>query len=114
MYYGVVGFLVGAVIIGGAVYMNNRPCGMMDGGSMQTTMHGMMSTISNKTGDEFDEAFLSEMIVHHEGAIAMAEAALKNANHQEIKDMAKAIISAQSAEISQMKEWQKNWYSKAN
>ena len=31
-------------------------------------------------------------------------------NSQEIKDMAHAIITAQTAEISQMKEWQKTWY----
>jgi uncharacterized protein (DUF305 family) len=40
----------------------------------------------------------------------MANAALKNAKHQEIKDLANAIISAQTKEINQMKEWQTNWY----
>ena len=50
------------------------------------------------------------MIVHHEGAVAMAEAALKNAEHQEIKTMATAIISAQTAEIAQMHAWLAEWY----
>ena len=82
----------------------------MMGDSMSGAMQGMMSGLNNKTGDEFDKAFLSEMIVHHQGAIDMANAALKNAKHQEIKDLANAIISAQTKEINQMKEWQQAWY----
>lgn len=79
-------------------------------GSMHGAMGDMMAGLSGKVGDEFDKAFLAGMIVHHEGAVEMAEAALQNATHQEIKTMANAIISAQSTEIQQMKEWQQSWY----
>jgi|CXWL01.1.fsa_nt_gi uncharacterized protein (DUF305 family) len=77
---------------------------------MQGEMDGMLAGLSGKTGDAFDKAFLSEMITHHEGAVGMAEAALKNANHAEIKQMANAIIFAQTTEIQQMKEWLQSWY----
>lgn len=87
------------------------PNGQMMGDSMmQGSMDGMMAQLEGKTGDAFDQAFLSEMIMHHEGAVDMAEAALKNAKHQEIKDLAQAIITAQKAEIKQMQDWQKSWY----
>ena len=79
-------------------------------GTMQGMMEAMVQSLQGKTGDEFDKAFLSEMVVHHGGAVAMAELALQNANHQEIKDLANAIISAQKVEISQMQQWQKAWY----
>ena len=52
------------------------------------------------------------MIVHHEGAVEMANLALTSAKHQEIKDLAKAIISAQNTEIASMKGWLKTWYNK--
>lgn len=87
--------------------------GMMmhnDSMGMNQAMDGMMQGLAGKTGDEFDKAFLSEMIMHHEGAVAMAEAALANAKHDEIKSMANAIISAQTTEINQMKSWQSSWY----
>lgn len=81
---------------------------------MDHSMSGSMSNMSNglkgKTGTEFDKEFISEMIVHHQGAIDMANLALNNAERQEIKDLAKNIISAQNLEIDQMKQWQKNWY----
>lgn len=91
-------------MMGNGMMMHNDSMGM--GGAMDD----MMSGLEGKTGDAFDKAFLSEMIMHHEGAVEMAEAALKDAKHQEIKDMANAIISAQTTEIQQMKEWHRSWY----
>ncbi len=77
---------------------------------MNGEMNGMMRALDGKSADEFDQAFLKEMIVHHEGAVRMAEAALKSAKHQEIKDLAQDIISAQNTEIGRMQAWQKSWY----
>ena len=57
----------------------------------------------------FVETFIEEMIIHHQGAIDMAESAKKNAGHDEIKSMATDIISAQTKEIDQMRQWQKDW-----
>ncbi|HWH16269.1 MAG TPA: DUF305 domain-containing protein [Candidatus Paceibacterota bacterium] len=91
-------------MMGNGMIMHNSQMGMGD------AMSGMMLGLEGKTGDAFDRAFLSEMIMHHEGAVLMAEAALENAKHPEIKDMANAIISAQTTEIEQMKEWQSSWY----
>ena len=82
--------------------------------SMEETNTGMMSTLSNKTGDGFDKAFLEQMIMHHQSAIDMA-ASGTHAQHQEVKDLTAAIIEAQTKEIKAMKQWQKNWgYSKQN
>lgn len=93
---------------GGMMMDNNDMVGQ--GGNMGSAMSGMMMGLEGKTGDAFDQAFISGMIMHHEGAVAMAQAALQNAKHQEIKDMAQAIISAQTQEINQMKAWGASWY----
>lgn len=67
--------------------------------------HGAM------TGDvPYDAAFIDSMIVHHEGAITMANQALAQAERQEITDLANAIISAQEAEITQLRQWREQWY----
>lgn len=88
----------------GGMMMNNSEMGM------GSAMDNMMSGLSGLSGDAFDKAFLAQMIIHHEGAVAMAEAALKDAKHQEIKTMANDIISAQTREINQMKTWLQTWY----
>lgn len=127
--YGIIGLLLGIVIAWffatNAVNSQNmgvmRMMGMRDSAFMRErfgkpnsemshAMEDMMIGLENRTGDEFDKAFLSEMIEHHEGAINMATEALSDAKHQEIKDMAKAIIDAQTKEVEQMKQWQKTWY----
>lgn len=73
------------------------------------SMADMTFNLSGLTGDAFDKEFISEMIVHHQGAISMAKLAAAQAKHQEVKDLANNIVSAQSSEIAQMQTWQKNW-----
>jgi len=70
-----------------------------------TAMEGTTSTLSTKSGKGFDKAFITEMTLHHEGAIQMAKQALEKSTRPEIKAMSKEIISAQTKEIEQMKSW---------
>jgi uncharacterized protein (DUF305 family) len=78
----------------------------MDHGSTGGMDHGVIPA----EGQPYDAVFIDSMIVHHEGAIAMANQALEQAERQDIKDLANAILSAQEAEIGQMKEWRTSWY----
>lgn len=84
---------------------------MMDhGGAMNDmSMTAMNAELKGLSGDDFDKAFLTMMIAHHQGAIDMAKQAQQSAKHDEIKTMANDIISAQNREIEQMKAWQKQW-----
>lgn len=82
---------------------------MMMPHGMDMTMDGMNMMLEGKTGDEFDKAFIEMMIPHHQGAIDMANAAATSAKHQEIKNLARAIIASQQREIDQMKQWQTTW-----
>ncbi len=79
--------------------------GMDMGGDMVE----MQNKLQGLTGEEYDKEFLKQMIVHHEQAVEMSKYAATNAKHQEIKDLASAVISAQTKEIEQMKQWQKDW-----
>ncbi len=73
------------------------------------SMKGMSMMLDEKTGDDFDKAFIEMMIPHHQGAIDMANDALESASHAEIKNMAKAIISSQQEEIDSMQKWYTSW-----
>lgn len=70
--------------------------------------HGDMSQTAS--GDAFDLQFLDAMTAHHEGAVAMAEEAVTQAEHEEVKTLAEAIIAAQTDEIAQMAEWRQAWF----
>lgn len=76
---------------------------------MEMTMDSMTGKLMGKKGDEFDKIFISEMIMHHQGAIDMAKLAKENALHDELKSLSGDIITAQTKEIEMMKQWQKDW-----
>lgn len=66
--------------------------------------------LNQLTGDDFDKAFLQQMTMHHAMAVMMARPAAANAGHQEVRDLAQAIIDDQTREIAQMRTWAKDWY----
>lgn len=92
-------------------YVSSSSDKMEDDGSMSMPSHMamLMDELKNKTGDDFDKSFVEQMIMHHQGAINMAAPGEVNAKHQEVKDLTKAVLSAQSKEIRQMKQWQEEW-----
>jgi uncharacterized protein (DUF305 family) len=49
------------------------------------------------------------MIEHHQSAIDMAISGKTNAFHSELITLTQGIVTAQSKEITQMKQWQKDW-----
>jgi uncharacterized protein (DUF305 family) len=87
----------------GEMMTDHSSMGMMDSNA------GMMNELNGKTSVAFDRAFLEQMIMHHQSAINMAAPGKTNAQHQEVKDLTAAIITAQTKEIQQMKQWQKDW-----
>ena len=91
----------------GTMMGSSMKAGNMTMGSM---MDDMMANLKGKTGDDFDKAFLSEMIMHHEGAVVMAKAVLTSSNRPELKKLANEIIGAQNNEIGQMQTWYKMWF----
>jgi uncharacterized protein (DUF305 family) len=77
--------------------------GQMGHGSMGMGSGGMARQMVMQKGKYSDKAFIDAMVPHHQGAIAMAEVALKNAEHEEIIQLSRNIISSQQAEIEELK-----------
>lgn len=90
--------------------MSGQSSTTIDKSPMGKSMDDMMDALKNQSGDDFDQAFITQMIFHHQGAIDMANEAKTSAKHTEIKTMADNIITAQTKEITDMKSWYKNWY----
>ena len=65
----------------------------------------MHRDMTGASGATVDEAYVAKMIAHHEGAVAMAEVALRESRDPEIRRMALAVIDAQTREIAELKAW---------
>ena len=62
----------------------------------------------------YDLRFIDAMMMHHQGAVLMAQEALEKSQRPEIKQFANNIIVAQKKEIAQMKQWHTAWYPNAS
>ncbi len=87
--------------------------GMTDS-SKQNSMHmGMMGDETDmkslEDAADFDKAFVSEMIPHHQMAVMMANMLRSSTQREEMQKLADDIMTAQTNEIDQMRGWLKAW-----
>lgn len=71
--------------------------------------HGMMTDadladLEEAAGEDFNRMWMELMIEHHEGAITMAQDVLETTEDAAVRALAEAIISAQEAEIEEMRQ----------
>ena len=83
--------------------MQSMPMQSMPG--MQGMMSGEdMQALSAAQGTEAARLFLTQMIAHHEGAIAMAQTEVENGQSPDAIAMARTIIDTQQQEIDTMRQ----------
>jgi len=74
--------------------------GMDHGGGMMDPAD--MEALEKASGAEAAKLFLTGMVKHHQGAIAMAQTEVSGGQNPEAKKLAQAIITSQQAEIEKM------------
>ena len=85
----------GQMTSGGATTTMSMP-GMMSDGDMQQ--------LTAASGTEFDRLFLQQMIVHHQGALEMADTELAQGSNPAALALARSIKTSQTAEITEMQQ----------
>lgn len=79
----------------------------VSGGHDMSTMEGMMTAedmdaLAALTAADFDREWMTMMIAHHEGAITQSETVKTDGMNTEVRILADQIITAQTAEITEM------------
>ena len=72
----------------------------------------MLARLAALSGEEFEIAFMTEMIKHHSIAIRRARVCEKRAFHEQLIARCQGIMEMQAAEIAQLREWLCQWYEK--
>lgn len=89
--------------------MQGMDHGQMGAGGMAAMSRQMVM----ENGEYSDRAFIDAMVPHHQGAVDMAEVALENAEHEEIRNLAEDVVGAQEAEIRELGEIRKQEFGSA-
>jgi len=63
-----------------------------------------MGALDRARGEAFDRLFLTQMVEHHTGAVAMARKELADGANEDAKELAASIREGQTAEITRMKK----------
>lgn len=104
------GLVIGAVVAVAVTLAVYKPATPKASQAMSSdSMMVMVDSLRDKKGDDFDRAFIEQMIPHHESAVAMAQLIAERSSHEEVKELGNEIISAQKGEINRMKAWYTAW-----
>lgn len=92
-----------AIIIGYMIGFSNTPeysLNMYDKGAMDL----------GRADRGLDLRYIDAMIVHHRGAVILAERAQGKSQRQEINDLSLDILKNEPAAIQELYDWKKAWY----
>lgn len=93
---------------------------MGEGMSMMDMMGGMSGMGSGSGGmgefsddKPFDLQFIDQMTMHHQGALMSTRAMIADSERPELRELAAAIETSQTAQIEQMQAFRTEWYGDA-
>ena len=72
---------------------------------MQDNMDMGAMGISTDANIPFDQRYAQAMISHHQGSIAMAQQALTQVGHDELKQFIQTLISGEQAEVTELEKF---------
>lgn len=106
------GGMIGPGMMNGSTMSGGMMNGQMGPGMMSGGMMGQ-GTITDQNAP-FDQRFLDQMIMHHQGAVMSAQMMIADSARPELRDLAQRIITGQQHEIDQMRQWRQQWYGAAS
>jgi uncharacterized protein (DUF305 family) len=89
--------------------------GLMMGSSMGVAGRGLngpmgISIAKLEKAVDFDQAFIEQMIPHHQMGVMMASMQLYNTERPEMRKLVEEMIRVQGEEIEAMQQWYRSWY----
>ncbi len=75
--------------------------------AMKDSMEMGAMGIAADANKSFDQRYAEAMIAHHQGSITMAKEAVTKVGHDELKQFAQTMLTAEEAEVTQLQQYVK-------
>lgn len=75
--------------------------------------YALVALIMFSSTEPFDLQFIDQMTMHHQGAIVSARNMIADSPRPEMRALANAIITDQTAQVREMQAWRQQWYPQA-
>ena len=114
--------VLAAGLTGGGIAWAANAQSSTDGGEHSDSMGGGMSMMGGGSGGgmgefsddkPFDLQFIDQMTMHHQGALMSTRGMIADSDRPELRELATAIETSQTAQIEQMQTWRTEWYGDA-
>ncbi len=93
---------------GGSMQMDGSM--QMSGDMMMQEMESALADLEALEGEEFEVAYVNQIIPHHQGALDMAQAVVDRAPNPEMREAAARIIEDQEREIGELTAFLRDTY----
>ena len=93
---------------GGSMQMDGSM--QMSGDMMMQEMNSALADLEALEGQEFEVAYVNQIIPHHQGALEMSQAVVDRAPNPEVREAAARIIEDQEREIAELTAFLRDTY----
>lgn len=100
---------LGGLAVAAALSACTTPAAAPSTATPAVTTTGSPTSTANAAHNAADTTFAQMMIIHHQGAIEMADLAVRKAQDEQVKALAQRIAAAQGPEIKTMTDWLTSW-----
>lgn len=71
----------------------------------QKDVQTIISDLTSNNGEERDHQFVLDIIDHFSGSVILSKLAVSNSNNDELKEFAKDLVNAESAQAETLQKW---------
>lgn len=82
----------------------------VDKNAVMNFLNQIKTNLNNKSGDDFDKAYIETMIGIHQMHNEIANIGVSRSNHNELRNASQEMLNSSNQEMDRMMNWHDQWF----